>query len=329
MTHMMAAREDSAAPPALMLLTGDELLLVDRAIWRVTAAARRQEPGIERRDATAAGLSAGEFWDLVAPSLFAEPRVVVVRSVQEAVKELATALTSYLADPVEGVTLVLHHGGGARNKAVADAMTKAGATIVVCNKITKPAERIDFVRAEIRRAGGTTTPDAVAALVDAVGTDLRELASTASQLVADTGGMVDEKAVRRYHRGKAEVSGFAVADSVMAGDLPAALESLRWAEGIGLAPVLIADALADGVRTIAKVHGARGSNSYALASQLGMPPWKIDRAKVAGRGWSTDGLVAGMAVVAELNASVKGAAVDNAYALEKAVIDLVAARGRR
>ena len=66
-------------------------------------------------------------------------------------------------------------------------MTKAGATVVVCNKITKPAERIDFVRAEIRRAGGATTPDAVAALVDAVGSDLRELASAASQLVADTG----------------------------------------------------------------------------------------------------------------------------------------------
>jgi DNA polymerase-3 subunit delta len=140
---------------------------------------------------------------------------------------------------------------------------------------------------------------------------------------------VDEKAVRRYHRGKAEISGFTVSDLVLAGDLPAALESLRWAEGVGLAPVLIADALADGVRTIARVHGARGRNSYAMASELGMPAWKIDRAKVAGRGWSETGLVAGMAVVADLNASVKGAAVDTEYALEKAVIDLVAARGRR
>ena len=132
-------------------------------------------------------------------------------------------------------------------------MTKAGAAVVVCNKITKPAERIDFVRSEIRRAGGTTTPDAVAALVDAVGSDLRELASAASQLVADTGGMVDENAVRRYHRGRADVTGFTVSDAAMAGDLPAALESLRWAVGVGVAPVLIADALADGVRTVAKV----------------------------------------------------------------------------
>lgn len=47
------------------------------------------------------------------------------------------------------------------------------------------------------------------------------------------------------------------------------------------------------------------------------------------RGWSTDGLVGGMAIVAELNAAVKGAAVDVEYALERAVMDLVAARKRR
>jgi DNA polymerase-3 subunit delta len=201
--------------------------------------------------------------------------------------------------------------------------------VVACNKITRPAERIDFVRSEIRRAGGATTPDAVVALIDAVGSDLRELASAASQLVADTNGMVDESAVHRYHRGRAEVTGFTIADAAMAGDLPGALESLRWAFGVGVAPVLIADALADGVRTVAKVSGARPGNSYALAAQLGMQAWKIDKARKTARGWSTAGLAAGTAVVAELNASVKGAAADPEYALEKAVIDLVDARQRR
>ncbi|HEY4993521.1 MAG TPA: DNA polymerase III subunit delta, partial [Nakamurella sp.] len=178
-------------PPPLVLIAGDEPLLVDRAIQRTAAAARRVDPEVERRESPAAGLSPGAFSDLVAPSLFAEPRVVVIRGAQESTKELAASLMSYAADPVDAVTLVVHHAGGARNKQLADAMTKAGAAVLTCNKITRPAERIDFVRTEIRRAGGSTTPDAVAALVDAVGSDLRELASAASQLVADTGGMVD------------------------------------------------------------------------------------------------------------------------------------------
>jgi len=313
----------------LILVSGDEPLLVDRAIARAVAAARRADPGVEKRDATAAGLTVGEFSDLVAPSLFAEPRLVVIRGVQDAAKELAAALAGYAIDPVDGVWLVLQHGGGARNRALVDGLTKAGAAVVTCNKITRLNERIDFVRAEIRRAGGRTNPAAVTALVEAVGSDLRELASAADQLVADTGGTVDEQAVRRYHRGRAEVSGFTVSDAAMSGDLAAALESLRWALGVGVAPVLIADALADGVRTVARVSSVKGGNSYATASALGMPPWKVDRARGMARGWSADGLVAGMAIVSELNAAVKGVAVDPEYALEKAVIELAAARKRR
>lgn len=320
---------DSVDLAPLTLVTGDEPLLVDRAIARAVAAARRIDPGAERRDGTGAGLTVGEFSDLVAPSLFAEPRVVIIRGAHDSSRELATALAGYARDPVEGVWLVLHHPGGARNKAIADALTKAGASVVTCAKITKLNERIDFVRAEIRRAGGRTNPTAVTALVEAVGSDLRELASAADQLVADTGGTVDEKAVRRYHSGRAEVSGFTVSDATMSGDLAGALESLRWALGVGVAPVLVADALADGVRTVSRVSAAKGGNSYALASELGMPPWKIDRARGMARGWTPDGLAGGMAIVAELNAAVKGVAADPEYALEKAVLDLVHARKGR
>ena len=40
------------------------------------------------------GSTAGEFWDLVAPSLFAEPRLVVISGAQESAKDLAAALTA-------------------------------------------------------------------------------------------------------------------------------------------------------------------------------------------------------------------------------------------
>lgn len=313
----------------MLLLLGDEQLLVDRAVARASAALREVEPETERRDAAVAGLTPAGFSDLVAPSLFAEPRLMVLRGIQDATKELSTALLSYAADPVEGVTLVVHHVGGAKNKALADGLRKAKAGVLTCEKITKPADRLEFVRAEIRSAGGTTTPDAVAALVDAVGTDLRELASAAGQLVADTGGVVDEAAVRRYHTGRAEVSGFVIADLAVAGDAPRALEALRWATAVGVAQVLVADALADGIRTIGKVAGVRGGNSYALAGELGMPPWKIDKARNAARHWTEAGLAAAMVIVAELNGAVKGLAADPDYALEKAIIDLSRARRLR
>ena len=72
-------------------------------------------------------------------------------------------------------------------------------------------------------------------LIEAVGSDLRELAAATSQLVADTDGTVDESAVRRYYRGRAECPGFAVADKAVAGDRAGALEALRWAQLAGRA----------------------------------------------------------------------------------------------
>lgn len=325
----MPSPTTDAPSSSLVLVLGDEQLLVDRAVAAAVKVARRAAPDVERREALAAALSPMEFEDLVAPSLFAEPRVVVIRQAHESSKEVAAALVDYSADPVEGVVLVVQHLGGARNKPLTDALRKAGAAVMTCAKLTKPAERIDFVRHEIRSAGGTTTPDAVAALVDAVGSDLRELAAAAGQLVADTGGLVDESAVRRYHRGRAEVTGFVVSDMAVAGDVPAALEALRWAMGVGVAHVLVADALADGIRTVAKVSGARPGNGFALAGELGMPPWKIDRARTAARHWTEAGLARAMEVVADLNGAVKGLAVDADYALEKAVIDLSRARRMR
>src|SRR5581483_9651586 len=131
-------------------------------------------------------------------------------------------------------TIVVQHAGGAKGKAVLEAVRGAGALEVSCVRLARAEERHDFVRAEVRRAGGTITADATAALVDAVGSDLRELAAVSAQLVSDSGGAVDADLVRAYHRGRAEVTGFAVADLAVAGRGSQALETLRHALAIGV-----------------------------------------------------------------------------------------------
>src|SRR5262249_2109490 len=154
----------------------------------------------------------------------------------------------------------------AKGKALLDRLGPLGARKVTCPKITKPSERVGFVRAEVRRAGGAIGEEAARFLLDAVGTDLRELAGVCGQLVADTEGTVDEAAGARYPRGRAEVSGFTVADRAVEGRLADALEQLRWALATGVAPVLITSALAQGVRSLAKVGGApRGLRGAGLA----------------------------------------------------------------
>jgi DNA polymerase-3 subunit delta len=195
-----------------------------------------------------------------------------------------------------------------------------------CAKLTRAEERLDFVRSEVRRAGASITAEAAANLLDAVGSDLRELAMVSAQLAADSGGRIEADTVAEYHRGRAEVSGFAVADLTMSGEPGKALEALRWALSVGVPEVVIADAIADGVRSVAKVRAAGRGNPNELAPILGMPPWKVRRAQSQARGWGEDGLRQALITVALLNADVKGVAVDADYALERAVRSVGAAR---
>lgn len=313
----------------VVLLVGDEELLLGRAVSTVAAAARAADPGVTEIERVGSEIEGPELPELIGPSLFGDSRLLVIRSAQDIRTAALAVLERYLLAPTEGTTIVLQHAGGAKGKAVLTAGRRAEAVEIGCAKLTRVEERNDFVRAEVRRAGGTIAPDAVAALVDAVGSDLRELAAVAAQLVSDSGGRVDVELVRAYHRGRAEVTGFAVADLAVTGRAGSALETLRFALSVGVPHVVIADAVADGVRSVARVSGATRVDPYALASKLGMPPWKVKKAVGQARGWTEPGLQQALGVVAALNADVKGAAADPAYALERAVRLLAQARRLR
>ncbi|RJQ80522.1 DNA polymerase III subunit delta [Pseudonocardiaceae bacterium YIM PH 21723] len=316
-------------PSPLYLVLGDEELLVDRAVTSVLDVARKVDPTADLSRVKVSDITPAELAELLSPSLFAEGRVVALLGAQEIGKELAEAVAGYVKQPSEGIFLVVVHTGGGRAKHAKELpaqLKKAGARVAECKKLTKPQEREAFVRDEAKRAGGKIDPRAISALTETVGSDLRELASATAQLVADTGGHITEDAVRRYHRGKAEVTGFAVAEKAVTGDRAGALEALRWASHLGVPHVLIADALADAVRTIAKVSHIRGVDPFSVAGELGMPPWKVKKALAQARGWDSGSLATAMQVVADVNADVKGAAASPDYALEHAVLRLIAAR---
>jgi DNA polymerase-3 subunit delta len=316
----------------LHLVLGDEELLVERAVAELLRSAR-ERAGTD--DVPVSRMRAGdvgtyELAELLSPSLFADERIVVLEAAGEAGKDAAAVIASAAADIPPGTVLVVVHSGGGRAKALANEMQSLGAQVHPCARITKFSERVDFIREEFRELRVKVDEDTVIALLDAVGSDVRELASACSQLVADTAGVVDAAAVRRYHSGKAEVKGFDIADKAVAGDVEGAAEALRWAMMRGEPLVVLADALAEAVHTIGRV-GPLSGDPYRLAGQLGMPPWRVQKAQKQARRWSHDTVATAMKVVATLNANVKGAVADADYALESAVrqvAELVADRGR-
>lgn len=304
----------------LTVIYGTQPLLVEREISAIIGRIKKIHPAIDRREAVATGLSAADFADMVAPSLFAQPRLIIVHGAQLTAKSLQKSIVSYLGAPLPDVYVIIHDGAKTKKSAFTGALVKAHAALIECPLITRDADRLAFLRKEVTAAGGSATPEALTALLAGVGEDLAELASAAAQIVSDTAGTVDEAAVLRYHRGRAAVTGYTIADLAVVGNISGALEALRWAFAVGVPLVLIADALADGVRTIGKVAGAGARQPQQIAAELGMPPWKIDKARRLLRGWNATGVATALAAVTQLNADIKGYAADPHYAVERAVI---------
>jgi DNA polymerase-3 subunit delta len=262
--------------------------------------------------------------------LFASERVLVLRMLENLPAEMAPYLLDYASSPAQDVLVVLVHSGGQKGKAVLDKLRKASVNEVVATA-PKTWELPQFVVGEIRLLGGGIDERGAAALVDAVGHDLRALAGACSQLVSDSDGQpISPDLIGQYFGGRAEVTSFAVADAAIAGRTEPALEQLRWALDCGVAAVLVTSAMAGGLRGLAKYTSApSGLREADLAREVGVPPWKLKTLKQQARGWTPGGLANAIKAVAQADADVKGASGDAGYALERMVITVSRSHGRR
>jgi DNA polymerase-3 subunit delta len=312
----------------LVLIQGSESLLADRAISQVIS----KYPNAQVSNLYADEIEVGIITDNLAPSLFGDQRVVVIRDSQELVAECADELITYLENQDENLILVLWHKGGVKGKGLVDKVKKLNPQLISVEAIKKDSEKSEFIRNEFKSYNRKITSEAIQALIDSLGSDMRELAAACSQLASDVAlqKVIDEVDVAKYQQGRVESTGFDVADAVVDGKTAEALIALRNALATGTDPVLIVSALAASFRTLAKVSGSsRGSNSYELASSLALAPWQIEKARKQLTGWSENGLAKAVIAIAAVDADIKGAASDPKYALERAVMTVSTAKSTR
>lgn len=324
------AGEPSGSPyGAVLLVTGPESLLADRAVVAALERARAEEPGLEVSEVEAGDLDAGRLAEITGGSLFASRRAAVIRALSNLPSELADHVVALASEPDPDIALVLVHPGGVKGKAVLDRLRKLKQTVTVVDcPALKAYELPQFVSAEFRRVGARVDQETSQALVEAVGQDLRALAAAVRQLHDDAeGAPITTDTIRTYFAGRSEVTSFAVADAVLAGRTTTALEQLRWAQETGTAPVLLTSALASGLRGLGRFISAPGGLREAdLAREVGVPPWKLKSMRSQARGWDQAGVARALTVVARADAEVKGAAENADYALERAVLDIVGLR---
>jgi DNA polymerase III delta subunit len=318
---------DAAHPAPIVLISGPEELLAERATRRIRETLAADDPSLEVTDLDASSAVTGDLTTLASPSLFGEPRLIRVTAVERLSEAFLTEALRYLEAPADGATIVLRHAGGVRGKKLLDAIRggAGGGIEIACAEVKRDADRSAFASGEFRNAGRRIAPGALRVLVSAFQGDLAELASACQQLIADTAGDIGEATVQTYYAGRQETDAFAVADAALAGRTGEALVLLRHAIDSGADPVPIVAALAMKLRSMAKVLDARGP-AARIASEYGMAPWQIDRARRDAQGWEPAGLGRAIVFTAETDEKVKGAARDPEYAVER-LVTFIAHRG--
>ncbi len=325
-TRVGSVSWNQATAASVVLVTGPEALLAERAVDRIVAEVRAESPQVEVTRIEAAAYQPGQLGVVSSPSLFGEPRVVVLEGLHVGNDAVFADLPAYVLAPEPDVVLVVVHASGNRGRGVLDKVRKAAAVHVACDAVKRESDKAAFARAELRAGARKVDEAAVQALVDACGADLRELAGACQQLISDTSGTITADVVGRYYSGRVEATGFSVADAAVAGESGKAVALLRHALATGTDPVPVVAALASRLRTLAKVAAARGRSMSA--QDLGMAPWQLDRARRDLVGWRPETLAAAITAVAQADAEVKGAGRDPVFAVERAVLRVAAAADR-
>ena len=314
----------------VILLSGPEAFLADRASRALLERLKSVTPELELVDLDASTAASGELVQAVSPSLFGEPRLVRVWSFEKTTDAVLEDILDYLAHPDPTVTLLIRHSSGVRGKKALDLIKNHGGEwlVVTCPELKSDRDRAQFLRAEAHAKHVRIDEDAERMLLDALGSDLAELAAALGQLSSDVGegSPITAEVVKRYYGGRVETTGFELAEHAIAGRRGEALAGLRHALNTGVEPVLIIAALAHSLRNMARVGGTRGSVGD-VAKELGLQTWQVQRARSQLQGWDEIGLGIAIMEVARTDAALKGMGLEPGYALERCV-DIVSQRGQ-
>jgi DNA polymerase-3 subunit delta len=314
----------STSPHPVVFVSGPEDYFAGRAIRSLREQLKALDAALEIHEIDAADYQAGQLLNITSPSLFAEPRLVIISGFERCSDELITDGLSYIENPTSDTTVILRHtGSSVRGKKLVDAIrTNSNCAEVACVAIKGDGEKLAFVQGEFQHADRKITQGAAKALLDAFSDDLAELAGACLQFLQDSAETITEDILDRYYVVRVETNAFKVIDAALAGQSGNALGLLRHAISTGADPVPLVAAISMKMRQLAKIYG----NRNASAASVGMAPWQMDRARKDLTGWTEDGLALVIQRLADADAAAKGAERDPVFTLEK-LITLISNKG--
>lgn len=299
------------------LLSG-ETFLAEEAIDRI-----RAEAGTDPLSEASFGSDAAAaevLGALETPSLLGGRRLVVVREANDLTKDAVEALLRYLESPSPSAVLILVAAGRTKLDAAAKS---AGSAITL--DTPKGRKLVAWIRERGREHKLRVDDRAGWALVDSVGTELRDLDAALEQLSTGLGhgATIGPAEVRNAFPRLADERVFAFQDAVGERRLPVAMTALRRLLEQGDEPLMVFGALSSQIRRMLRARRYADVSVKAVGDALGLPSWRAERLQRQCRSYREDELVEAMTVLAATDVEMKGGDLPPEAALERAVVRIV------
>lgn len=306
---------DGLAPAYLVV--GDDAFLVSEAIGEALAAV--PDLCIEE---FGPGTDVGHILEsLRTPSMLGDRRVVVVRDLDHLPAEAHRQLASYLDDPDPGAVLVLVAAKAPPRMAAA--MRKVGRVLEV-PKGRRP-DLLAWLAEQARRKGLTTSAEALAALIEALGEERMALVQGLDELVLALGprGRLAVEDVRLHFSGRADAQVFGFIDAVAGRRSGQALEALHRLLRRGEPAQRLFWALSGHFRQLLLV-GDRSPRE--LAQALGFQHWRAEKLARQAKGFTPASLIDAYQLLAEADRKMKRSEEPELLTLERAVVAIADGR---
>lgn len=232
-------------------------------------------------------------------SLFAEDRLIILKGDVRSIEAHLPSIIAFADQPIEG-TNVLIVTSSAKTLA-----KKLGTRVEVIEvEPPKPWETAAWVVRFSKGFDRSIKQDAAELLVDALGTDLRELATALQTLALAADGPITTKTVTDHFHGH-ETALYTLLDDVLSRDRANALRNLKSLLNAGDHPLVIHASLVKQFRALAAISG-RAKHEQPTAGELDVSPGYLRRAGKAAKAWDPNSIRRAIIALGEADLALKG-----------------------
>ena len=324
----VTTRASKGSLDLVYVLVGTERLLIERVVDAVRKAVDSMgAPGFNVEVFDGKGLDAARVISAARTlPMMADTRLVLVRHVDAMTPTEQTHLAEYLNDPSESTCLVATATKLDGRAKLAKAAKKKG--VLIDAKPLRGRELREFIRAEATAREHNIAPQAIEALLDAVGDDLAAIddAMERLSLFVGAGQRIDADAVMMCVTRIRVESIWSLVDAIGLKDRRKGIAAAQSLLDDREPPLRLLAMMARQLRIVARMREAlsEGLRPQDAAKRAGAPPFKASDLTESARRFTADSLGRAFTLIAETDRALKGSKRPPDVILQDAVLELCA-----